>query len=187
MIRWDLGLSLGPEGVGTAVRVETAHLIGVFPTAARAVSAASGAAPGGAPEHIILVYPQSMSSDELGEQLGECAIAGVKAPVATRDTEVLAAMAGRRALLIDSDAGLLASSAGPVVDFSPEVLADWFAEDPFGHSVYLTGEPASRDSYVVAARDFPPTLVERPALAALALTLMPVELSTKRRRWWSLR
>lgn len=175
-MEWALGLSTGPGGFGSAVSLRnglsgTAHLIGVFPTMARAVSAAAGAAPDGAPASVVLVHPSGIHADELGRHLGDLALAGVDGDdIELRsDVEVLTAVTGDRVLLIDADQDLLAGHPGKTAPFDTDRLAELVARDPFGTTVALTGHPEVRDSYHVAARDYAPLIVERPALAALAL------------------
>lgn len=170
---WFLGLSVGPDGFGSAVQHEfgEAHLIGVFPTAARAVSAGALAAPDQPPAKVVFVHPSGMSAAELGRHMGDLAVAGLATEnVELRsDAEVLTAVTGNRVLLVDADLNLIAAHPGKTVRFAATTLAELVAEDPFATTVALTGHPEMRDSYHVAARDYAPMLVERPALAALAL------------------
>ncbi|AGF71801.1 hypothetical protein [Corynebacterium halotolerans] len=177
-MEWALGLSTGPGGFGSAVSLRTgrpgaAHLIGVFPTMARAVSAAAAAAPDAAdaPARVVLVHPSGIHADELGRDLGDLALAGVTGDdIELRsDVEVLTAVTGDRVLLIDADRDLLAGHPGKTAPFDADRLAELVASDPFGTTVALTGHPEVRDRYHVAARDYAPLIVERPALAALAL------------------
>lgn len=75
---WSLGLSLGPGGVGSAVGLSGGgvHLIGAFPTIARAVHAATQAASGPA-ARVVLVHPAGLTVDELGRHLGDLALAAL--------------------------------------------------------------------------------------------------------------
>lgn len=121
--------------------------------------------------------------------LGNVALAGVSEPELAADTDVLAIVESGPVILIDADSDTLATSVGLVEDFDADRLAELVARDPFVTSVYLTGSPAARDRFHLAARDFAPTLVERPALAALALTVIPEPTvqtpeSDKKARWW---
>lgn len=170
---WVMGLTTGPGGFGSAFRLSggRAHLLGVFPTAARAVSAASLAAPNEPPGHIVLVHPSGTSARELGQRIGELAVAGLDAAdIELRsDVEVLVAVTGNRVLLIDADRDLIAGHPGKTAPFDTDRLAELVAKEPFATTVALTGHPELRDQYHVAARDYAPMLVERPALAALAL------------------
>lgn len=170
---WVMGLTTGPGGFGSAFQIAggQAHLLGVFPTAARAVSAASLAALDEPPAHIVLVHPSGMPAHELGQRIGELAAAGLAtADIELRsDVEVLVAVTGNRVLLIDADRDLIAGHPGKIAPFDAYGLAELVAKDPFATTVALTGHPELRDRYHVAARDYAPMLVERPALAALAL------------------
>lgn len=170
---WSLGLTVGPGGFGSAIRGEygEVHLLGVFPTITRAVNAGSLAAPDEPPEKIVLVHPAGIHANELGRHLGNLAIAGLDGQdIELRsDVEVLVAVTGNRVLLIDADLDLIAGHPGKTAAFDPDRLAELVARDPFSTTVALTGHPEVRDRYHVAARDYAPMLVERPALAALAL------------------
>lgn len=169
---WSLGLSLGPGGVGSAVGLTGGgvHLIGVFPTIARAVHAASQAS-NGPPAKVVFVHPSGMTVRELGRHLGDLALAGVRDDDAQlrTDVEVLNALTGHRVLLVDADLDLIAGHPGKAEPFEADRLAALVAQQPHDTTVALTGHPESRDRYHVAARDYAPMLVERPALAALAL------------------
>lgn len=158
-MQWTLGLSVGVGAHGAAISLRpgepgAAHLIGAFPTLTRAVSAAAAAAPEGPPERVVLVHPAGFTAADLGRELGALGGAGLEVEdiILRGDVEVLSATVRDRVVLIDADR-----------------LAALVAEDPFGTVVALTGHPELRDSYHVAARDFAPMVVERPALAALAL------------------
>jgi hypothetical protein len=156
---WSLGLSLGPGGVGSAVGLSGGgvHLIGVFPTITRAV----------------LVHPVGLTIAELGRHLGDLALTGLDVDdVQLRtDVEVLHAVTGHRVLLIDADRDLIAAHPGRTSPFEVDRLAALVAKQPHDTTVALTGHPETRDRYHVAARDYAPLLVERPALAALALQI----------------
>lgn len=170
---WSLGLSVGPDGFGSAVQhgFGEAHLIGVFPTIARALNAGSLAAPDQPPTRVVFVHTSGMSAAELGRHMGDLALAGLATEdVELRsDAEVLTAVTGNRVLLVDADRNLIAAHPGRNVRFAAATLAELVAEDPFATTVALTGQPEFRDKFHVAARDYAPILVERPALAALAL------------------
>lgn len=169
---WSLGLSLGPGGVGSAVGLSGGgvHLIGAFPTIARAVHAATQAASGPA-ARVVLVHPAGLTVDELGRHLGDLALAGIDADgVQLRtDIEVLHAVTGHRVLLIDADRDLIVAHPGSTSRFEADGLAALVAKQPHDTTVALTGHPETRDRYHVAVRDYAPLLVERPALAALVL------------------
>lgn len=169
---WSLGLSVGPGGVGSAVGLSggEVHLIGAFPTIARAVHAAAEAGDG-PPDRVVLVHPTGVTVGELGRHLGDLALAGVTDDDAQlrTDVEVLHALTGRRVLLIDADRDLIAGHPGKTGPFDADRLAALVAEQPCETTVALTGHPETRDRYHVAARDYAPMIVERPALAALAL------------------
>lgn len=169
---WSLGLSVGPGGVGSAVGLTGGgvHLIGVFPTIARAVHAASQAS-SGPPARVVLVHPSGMTVRDLGRHLGDLALAGVPDDDAQlrTDVEVLNALTGHRVLLVDADRDLIAGHPGKSEPFDADRLAALFAKQPHDTTVALTGHPELRDRYHVAARDYAPMLIERPALAALAL------------------
>ncbi len=147
------------------------HLMGVFPTMTRAVSAASAAAPDEPPEAVVLVHPSGVTVGELGHHLGDLAAAGVTGDdiVLRSDVEVLTATLGGRILLIDADRDLIVGHPGKSAAFTVDRLVELVARDPFSTRVALTGHPEMRDAYHVAARDYAPLFVERPALAALAL------------------
>lgn len=173
---WALGLSVGPGGVGSAMSLRpgepgAAHLMGIFPTMARAVSAAAAAAPDEPPAAVVLVHPSGVTAAELGRHLGDLALAGVGGDDTElrSDVEVLTAVLGGRVLLIDADRDRIVGHPGKTAPFAPDRLAELVARDPFATTVALTGHPELRDGYHVAARDYAPTIVERPALAALAL------------------
>lgn len=169
---WSLGISLGPRGIGSAVRVENSHLIGEFPTIARALSAAAAGAPDTPPERTLVVHPQTQSPDRLGISLGDLASAGVSDYELVTDVRVLSLVDGGPVILIDADSSTISTSQTSE-GFDADRLAELVAADPFATTVYLTGAPAVRDRLHLAARDFAPRLVERPALAALALTVVP--------------
>lgn len=175
-MQWTLGLSVGVGAHGAAISLRpgepgAAHLIGAFPTLTRAVSAAAAAAPEGPPERVVLVHPAGFTAADLGRELGALGGAGLEVEdiILRGDVEVLSATVRDRVVLIDADRDLLAGRLGRTEHFDADRLAALVAEDPFGTVVALTGHPELRDSYHVAARDFAPMVVERPALAALAL------------------
>lgn len=169
---WSLGLSLGPGGVGSAVGLTGGgvHLLGAFPTIPRAVHAASQAT-SGSPDLVVLVHPAGLTVDELGRHLGDLALTGLDVgDVQLRtDVEVLHAVTGHRVLLVDADRDLIAAHPGRTSPFTADRLAALVAKLPHDTTVALTGHPEVRDRYHVAARDYAPLLVERPALAALTL------------------
>lgn len=166
-MQWTLGLSVGVGAHGAAISLRpgepgAAHLIGAFPTLTRAVSAAAAAAPEGPPERVVLVHPAGFTAADLGRELGALGGAGLEVEdiILRGDVEVLSATVRDRVVLIDADRDLLAGRLGRTEHFDADRLAALVA---------LTGHPELRDSYHVAARDFAPMVVERPALAALAL------------------
>lgn len=173
-MNWALGLTSGPGGFGSAIQLESGgtHLIGVFDTIARAITAASLAAPDQPPSRAVLVHPSGVSAGELGRQVGDMVLAGIAAAdIELRsDAEVLVAVTGNRVLLIDADRDIIAGHPGKTMPFDSDSLAELVARDPFSTTVALTGHPEVRDRYHVASRDYAPMIVERPALAALALS-----------------
>lgn len=164
---WELGLSYGESGIGSAV---DKHLMGSFPTLARAIHAAAQLGEG-PPQRVVLVHPSGMSVTELGRVVGELAIAGITDDDVQllTDIDVLHRLTGDRVLLIDADRDLLTIYPGRSEPFDADRVAALVAEHPYDTTVALTGHPELRDRYHVAVRDHAPMIVERPALAALAL------------------
>lgn len=176
LMNWVLGLSVGVGAHGAAISLRPgepggAHLIGAFPTLTRAVSAAAAAAPDGPPSRVVLVHPAGFTAADLGHELGALGVAGLEVEdiLLCGDVEVLSATVRDRVVLIDADRDLITGRLGRTERFNADRLAALVAEDPFGTVVALTGHPDLRDRYHLAARDFAPMMVERPALAALAL------------------
>lgn len=172
-MEWELGLSAGPGGFGVAVSLagEGTHLIGMFPTIARAVTSAFNAAPEDLPTRVVLVHPTGIPVQELGRHIGELTAAGIDADTVEMrsDIDVLESSVATRALLIDADRDLLTGRRLRSTPFEAGTLARLVADDPARTRVFLTGHPEVRDRYHVAARDYAPQIVERPAFAALAL------------------
>lgn len=170
---WELGLSTGPGGYGVAISLagEGTHLIGMFPTIARAVTSAFRAAPENLPTRVVLVHLSGIPVQELGRHIGELTAAGIDADTVEMrsDIDVLESSLATTALLIDADRDLLTGRRLRSTPFEAGTLARLVADDPARVRVFLTGHPEVRDRYHVAARDHAPQLIERPALAALAL------------------
>ncbi|MDO5670914.1 MAG: hypothetical protein Q4G50_13065 [Corynebacterium sp.] len=165
------------------------HLMGAFPTLARAVHAAAQLGDG-APARIVLVHPSGMSVTDLGRVVGELAISGVTEDDVQllTDVEVLQRLTGDRVLLIDADRDLLTTYPGRSGAFDADRVAELVAKQPYETTVALTGHPELRDRYHVAVRDYAPMIVERPALAALALQVpATTELSSTPRTAGALR
>ncbi|MDO5513291.1 hypothetical protein [Corynebacterium sp.] len=176
-----MGLSYGESGVGSAV---DKHLMGVFPTLARAIHAAAQFGEG-PPRRVVLVHPSGMSVTDLGRLLGDIADDDVQL---LSDIEVLHRLTGHRVLLIDADRNLLTTYPGRSEPFDADRVAALVAKQPYGTTVAITGHPELRDRYHVAVRDYAPMIVERPALAALALQVpATTELSTTPRTAGALR
>lgn len=171
---WSLGLSVGPGGVGSAVASDEGgvRLTGTFPTIGDAVRAALRENDG-PPARVTLVHPSGVTMRELRSEIGDLALAGVPDDNAQlrADVEVLSALTGNHVLLIDADRDLLAAHPGRTEPFDPARLAALVAREPGEVTVALTGHPETRDRYHVEARDYAPMLVERPALAGLALQI----------------
>ena len=169
---WSLGLSVGPGGVGAALGVDggEARLIGVYQDIGAAVRATQGEQ-GSAPERVVLVHPSGVTVRDLRSEVGDLASAGVPDDDAQlrTDVEVLSAVTGHRVLLIDADRDLISGHPGKTEPFAADRLAALVAEHPHETAVALTGHPETRDRYHAVARDYAPMIVERPALAALAL------------------
>ncbi len=183
---WELGLSYGESGVGSAV---DRHFMGSFPTLARAVHAAAQLGDG-PPRHVVLVHPSGMSVTDLGRVVGELAVAGVADDDVQllTDIEVLHRLTGHRVLLIDADRDLLTTYPGRSEPFDADRVAALVAKQPYDTTVALTGHPELRDRHHVAVRDYAPMIVERPALAALALQVpATTELSSTPRTAGALR
>ncbi len=168
---WELGLSVGESGAGSAISgAAGVHLMGSFPTLARAVDVASRATDG-APQRVVLVHPADLSVTRLGKVIGDLALAGVTDDDVQllTDVEVLHRLTGHRVLLVDADRDLLTVHPGRSERFDADRVAALVAKQPYETTVALTGHPENRDRYHVAVRDYGPMLVERAALAALAL------------------
>lgn len=172
-MEWDMGLSAGPGGFGVAISLAEGqtHLLGMFPTIARCVTSAFNAAPSHQPRRVVLVHPTGISVRELGRYVGDLAAAGLdpEAVEMRSDIDVLESSITSRALLIDADRDLLIGRLLRTALFDADTLARHVADDPVHTRVFLTGHPEVRDRYHLAARDYAPQIVERPALAALAL------------------
>ncbi|AJE32460.1 hypothetical protein B842_03035 [Corynebacterium humireducens NBRC 106098 = DSM 45392] len=168
---WELGLSYGDGGVGCAITgAAGVQLMGSFPTLARAVDVAARATDG-APQRVVLVHPADLPVTQLGRVVGDLALAGVTGDDVQllTDVEVLHRLTGHRVLLIDADRDLLTVHPGRSERFDADRVAALVAKHPWETTVALTGHPENRDRYHVAVRDHGPMIVERAALAALAL------------------
>ena len=167
---WELGLSYGEGGVGCAITgAAGVQLMGSFPTLTRAVDVAARATDG-APQRVVLVHPADLSVTRLGKVIGDLALAGVTDDVQLlTDVEVLHRLTGHRVLLVDADRDLLTVHPGRSERFDADRVAALVAKHPWETTVALTGHPENRDRYHVAVRDHGPMIVERAALAALAL------------------
>ncbi|NLA56961.1 MAG: hypothetical protein GX859_11865 [Corynebacterium humireducens] len=168
---WELGLSYGEGGVGCAITgAAGVQLMGSFPTLTRAVDVAARATDG-APQRVVLVHPADLPVSQLGKVVGDLALAGVTDDDVQllTDVEVLHRLTGHRVLLIDADRDLLTVHPGRSERFDADRVAALVAKHPWETTVALTGHPENRDRYHVAVRDHGPMIVERAALAALAL------------------
>lgn len=168
---WELGLSYGEGGVGSAVAgASGVEFMGSFPTLARAVDVAVRVSEG-APQRVVLVHPADLPVTQLGRVVGDLALAGVTDDDVQllTDVEVLHRLTGHRVLLIDADRDILTVHPGRSERVDAGRVAALVAQQPRETTVALTGHPENRDRYHAAVRDHGPLLVERAALAGLAL------------------
>lgn len=168
---WELGLSYGDGGVGSAVTGPAGvQLMGSFPSLARAVDVAARATEG-PPQRVVLVHPANLPVSALGKVVGDLALAGIDDDDVQllTDIEVVHRLTGHRALLIDADRDLLTVHPGLSEPFAADRVAALVAKQPFDTTVALTGHPENRDRYHVAVRDVAPMIIDRAAFAALAL------------------